>query len=72
MLSALETRGIGGIAERCRLKCLHLHVAHELADANPIGRTICAMIPSLECPPDGVLCTALAVGAAGGIAAGDR
>ncbi|MBU0595876.1 DUF501 domain-containing protein [Candidatus Bipolaricaulota bacterium] len=37
---SVTERGIGGIADRNRLKCLHLHVAHELADANPIGRIV--------------------------------
>jgi len=68
----LHERGIGGIADRRWLKCLHLHVAHELADGNPIGRIVRGMIPSLECPPDGVRCTALGGGASDGIEAGDR
>jgi len=53
---SLSARGIGGIADWRRLKCLHLHVAHELADANPIGRRVCEMLPTLQCPADEVRC----------------
>ncbi|MCK5584632.1 DUF501 domain-containing protein, partial [Candidatus Bipolaricaulota bacterium] len=34
-LVGLEGRGIGGISDWDRLKCLHLHAAHALADENP-------------------------------------
>jgi hypothetical protein len=57
--SDLLGRGIGGIADRRRLKCLHLHVAHGLADENPIGRIVCEMLPATECPPEQVICSAL-------------
>jgi hypothetical protein len=49
VLHGLLERGIGGIADRRRLKCLHVHVAHELADANPIGRIVLDLLPSVEC-----------------------
>jgi len=57
---SLFDRGIGGIADWRRLKCLHLHVAHELVGANPIGRRVCEMLPSLQCPADEVRCRGLA------------
>ena len=59
MTSGLLDRGIGGIADRRRLKCLHLHVAHGLADENPIGRIVCGMLPAAECPPEKVICSTL-------------
>lgn len=37
-MQQLQTHGIAGIADRMRLKCLHAHVAHELADQNAIGK----------------------------------
>ena len=54
---SLTGRGIGGIADRNRLKCLHLHVAHELADANPIGRFVLDALNRRECPPKEVICS---------------
>ena len=57
--ASLLERGIGGIADRSRLKCLHLHVAHALADENPIGAIVCGMLPALECGPEEVICSAL-------------
>lgn len=40
VLNQLQTTGIAGIANPKRLKCLHAHVAHELADQNAIGRLV--------------------------------
>lgn len=57
MLRGLTERGIGGIAERRGLKCLHLHVGHELAAANPIGELALAEIPRIECPEHEVICS---------------
>lgn len=37
---ALRERGIGGIANRDSVKCLHLHYAHHLARGTAIGREI--------------------------------
>ncbi len=59
MTASLLDRGIGGIAERTRLKCLHLHIAHALADENPIGRIVCGMLPADECRPEQVICSSL-------------
>jgi hypothetical protein len=33
-------RGIGGMVNRAAVKCLHLHVAHELAGGNAIGARV--------------------------------
>ena len=57
-LRGLTGRGIGGIADWTRVKCLHLHVAHSLADANPIGSRVLSMLPALECAPNKVICSA--------------
>jgi len=35
--SQFRDRGIGGMIERCEVKCLHLHYAHHLASENLIG-----------------------------------
>ncbi len=59
MRRSLLEKGIGGIADRRRLKCLHLHVAHHLASGNPIGAIVCAMLPSSECESEEVICSAL-------------
>ena len=53
---ALMERGIGGIADRNRVKCLHLHYAHHLAWGNAIGRWVENHFPLKECPPERVLC----------------
>jgi hypothetical protein len=57
--SSLLEKGIGGIADRRRLKCLHLHVAHALADKNPIGAIVLGMLPAPECRPEQVICSTL-------------
>ena len=62
--SSLLEKGIGGIADRRRLKCLHLHIAHDLAGENPIGRIVCEMLPAVECCPEQVICSALLEGGA--------
>lgn len=54
--------GIGGIADRSRLKCLHLHVAHALARQNPIGELVLAMLDEASCPPGKQICSLLAGG----------
>jgi len=40
---ALRERGIGGIANRDSVKCLHLHYAHHLARGSAIGEAIEAL-----------------------------
>ena len=64
MTAGLLDRGIGGIADRRRLKCLHVHVAHDLADESPIGRSVCAMLPAPECGPEKAICSTLVSGGA--------
>ncbi len=59
ILPALMERGIGGIADFSRIKCLHLHAAHALASDNPIGRIVLESLARRECPSDNVICAAL-------------
>jgi hypothetical protein len=54
----LQERGIGGLADWDRLKCLHLHAAQALADENPAGTAVLSMLPAIECPPKQVICSA--------------
>ena len=54
----LSGRGIGGISDWERLKCLHLHAAHELADENAIGSIVLSMLSACECSPKQVICSA--------------
>ena len=54
----LSGRGIGGISDWDRLKCLHLHVAHKLADENVIGGIVLDKLPACECLPKQVICSA--------------
>lgn len=56
MLPALMERGIGGIADFSRIKCLHMHVAHELVESNPVGRITLNHLQQLDCPPNDILC----------------
>jgi uncharacterized protein len=57
-LIGLSGRGIGGISDWTRLKCLHTHVAHALAGRNPIGDLVLAMLTARECSPQQVICSA--------------
>lgn len=57
--SALAGRGIGGISDRRRLKCLHVHVAHALAGTNPIGEIVLEMLPARVCSPTNAICSSL-------------
>lgn len=57
-LVGLDGRGIGGISNWNRLKCLHLHAAHALADDNPIGDIVLHRLPALECSSQKVICSA--------------
>jgi len=54
----LTGRGIGGISDWDRLKCLHLHVAHDLADENPIGSIVLGMLSACECASKQIICSA--------------
>ena len=57
MLPALQERGIGGITETDRVKCLHLHVAHALSGSNPIGKRILDYLGERECVAENVICS---------------
>jgi hypothetical protein len=59
MLASLTQRGIGGIAERQRVKCLHLHAADALASSNPIGEVVLDMLERRECRSEKVICSTL-------------
>jgi uncharacterized protein len=59
-LRLLDERGIGGIADRTRLKCLHLHVAHAVVGENPIGSVVLGMLTLTACPGEKAICSSLA------------
>lgn len=52
-------KGIGGIADFNRIKCLHLHVAHALARENPIGEIALALLSDRACSQNKMICSAL-------------
>jgi len=59
MISSLSERGIGGIRDRARIKCLHLHVATELASADPVGAIVLDRLAcGRECDEKEVICSA--------------
>ena len=66
-LAAVLSRGIGGIADWSRLKCLHLHVAYALAQSDPIGDIVLARLrrepAGTECAEEKVICYATCSGA---------
>lgn len=53
---ALRERGIGGLADWDRVKCLHLHYAHHLARGSALGRWLEARFQLEECPPERARC----------------
>jgi len=57
MLPALTQRGIGGIANFARIKCLHLHAAHALVGDNPIGEIVLDLLERRACPAENVICS---------------
>ena len=59
-LEAVLSRGIGGIADWSRLKCLHLHVAYALAQSDPIGDLVLAELEpaGMACPEQTKICSA--------------
>lgn len=59
MLTSLLDKGIGGIADFNRIKCLHLHVAHALARENPIGEIVLKALPNHACSPEEAICSRL-------------
>lgn len=54
-LRALE-KGIGGIRSDEHIKCLHLHLAHDIAEKNVIGCLLRDRFDFTDCPPDEVRC----------------
>ncbi len=58
MLRGLLDRGIGGVADLRRVKCLHLHVAHALVGENPIGARVLEELGALECEARNTICSA--------------
>jgi hypothetical protein len=59
MSTSLLDKGIGGIGDFRRIKCLHLHVAHALARENPIGKLVLKALPNRACSQNKVICSAL-------------
>lgn len=57
-VAGLRDRGIGGLADRRYLKCLHLHVAHALVGENAIGTIVLDLLPEQACAPKEVICSA--------------
>ncbi len=51
LTQTFQTRGIGGMLNRQAVKCLHLHVAHHLADANALGELIMRRYALHPCKP---------------------
>lgn len=52
----LKERGIGGLSDWSKVKCLHLHYAHHLARGSVIGRWLAERFSLEECPPERILC----------------
>jgi len=40
LLEAFQSRGIGGMSNFAAIKCLHLHLAHNLVSGSTIGRLV--------------------------------
>jgi len=60
MLRSLSERGIGGLQDRSRVKCLHLHVAAHLVVGDPVGRIVLdGLVGGRECNAEKVICSAL-------------
>ncbi len=59
MSASLLEKGIGGIGDFSRIKCLHLHVAHALARENPIGEIVLKALPNRACSQNKTICSAL-------------
>ncbi|MBS3813271.1 DUF501 domain-containing protein [Candidatus Bipolaricaulota bacterium] len=58
-LQGALSRGIGGIESDLNVKCLHLHVAHELVTENPLGNVVIKRLELEDCPEDDVICEGL-------------
>ncbi|MDI3524017.1 MULTISPECIES: DUF501 domain-containing protein [unclassified Kosmotoga] len=58
--NAIIERGIGGIKDLKRVKCLHLQLANYMGGIkNPIGELIWKIIELQECPPNDIICDRL-------------
>lgn len=55
-LGGALSRGIGGIESDEHLKCLHLHLAHQLASKNVLGRLIQERFDLGDCSEDRIRC----------------
>jgi len=49
MTSSMLERGIGGLADQRKVKCLHLHYAHYLVRRNIVGEFVDHLIEKREC-----------------------
>jgi hypothetical protein len=56
LTQVLKERGIGGLADWSKIKCLHLHYAHHLARGNIVGRWVENHFSIKECPRERALC----------------
>jgi len=54
---SLLGKGIGGISDFRYIKCLHVHVAHALARANPVGEIVLRHLSRHACPSTNVICS---------------
>jgi hypothetical protein len=61
-LEGMDRKGIGGIADRGHLKCLHLHAAHALARGNIIGDAVLKMLEKTACEAEKAICSSLVGG----------
>lgn len=50
LLEAFRARGIGGLLNRGAIKCLHLHLAHHLAQGSAVGAILSAQYGLCPCP----------------------
>jgi hypothetical protein len=56
LAEGLRARGIGGLADWDRVKCLHLHYAHHLARGSAIGRWLEERFSLEGCSLERVIC----------------
>lgn len=56
LAETFRKRGIGGISDWNKVKCLHLHYAHHLARGSAIGHWLENRFSIEECPPRHVIC----------------
>ncbi len=56
MTRSMLERGIGGLADQRKVKCLHLHYAHYLVRGNIVGEFVDHLIEQRECRPGNLIC----------------